>query len=101
MTRAHYTLDDLGGGLTWPALFSFIQFLPPGILTEDRETRAWLDGTMAVPMLAHILDTIRAIGSNGKAKPIPRPFDKQKDMRRFGADPITPAELESWWNREE
>lgn len=101
MTRAHYTLDDLGGGLTWPALFSFISNLPPGILTEDSETRAWLDGTMTVPMLAHILDTIRAIGSRGKAKPIPRPFDKQKDMRRFGADPISPDELESWWNREE
>jgi len=101
MCRAHYTLDDIGGALSWSALFSFISHLPAGWAIEDKDTQAWLDGTMTVPMLANILDAIRAIGSQGKAKPIPRPFDKSKDMRRFGADPITPTELESWWNREE
>ncbi len=103
MTRTRYTLDDIGGRLSWPALFSFISYLPAGnALVEDRELRQWADGTIIPWLLAAILDAIQAWATRGKAKPIPRPDQKKKTTRRIGgADPIPASDFDRWWNGEE
>ena len=105
MTRTGYTLDDLGGRLSWPALFSFIRYLPPGALDEDSRVRAWSRGELTAPLLADIFDVLAAYVTRGKAKPYPRPTDKYNPdkhrTRHVGADAIPIRDFETWWNQQE
>lgn len=106
MTRAHYTLDDLGGGLSWPALVSFIQYLPPGALEEDRELRAWFGGQYTADLLALIADINRGVGqrdSHGRTvQPMKRPSDKYtkpKSKKHVGSGAIPVAAFDDWYYR--
>ena len=102
MTRLGCTLDALGGGLTWPALFSFIRHLPPvnAITREtDPDICAWLAGERTASLIADLIDvTIAAHTPEGKTpKRVKRPTDTD-NTQRFGADPIPISEFQAWWD---
>lgn len=98
MTRAHYTLDDLGGRLSWPALFSFISYLPPGSLSDDRELRAWYEGQATADLLANLIDILQAMG--GGRHRFERPWQKQKGPRKTVGSGAIPAEqFAEWWEK--
>lgn len=118
LTRAHMTLDDLGGALPLRALRSFVRYLGPGSMLwrethpESEDWVPWLDGTMVAPMLASIYDSLAmsrweyALSCVGKghAKPRrPRPMDvpwrkDEQRERRIGKDPIPISEFDEWWD---
>lgn len=103
LTLAGLTTEDVGGGLTWPALWSFITHLPPSSAWY-RETRpeeaAWANGYRLAGILADLYDLLAAVHTKeGRTPPrYPRPGDKDENVQRFGADPIPISEFERWWN---
>lgn len=117
MTR--YTLDDVGGALSWRALLHFVRGLPPtshfacSVDPKLQAMSAWLDGSMVAPLLADLIDCINlerweyAVSCVGKGKrkprkpkPVPRPWvqSTSKGERHIGKDPIRIADFEVWWN---
>ncbi len=101
LTRTRYTLDDIGGRLTWPALYSFISYLPPGnALCDDPALRAWYGGQYTADLLADLIDVLATIATRGKAKPYKRPTDKYRngEKRKVGSGAIPVREFDAWWN---
>lgn len=105
---------EIGGGLKWPALFSFIRNIPNGSATRDElepEYKGW--GTVAKTnvILADIYDMLATINANmiaiasgrkGKRpKPYPRPWvkDESRQEQHFGRDPLPPGELREWFEQ--
>lgn len=113
MTRTRFTLDDLGGALTWRALLHFVLNLPRDSalsreLRPREEVEAWSDGTVVAPLLADIYDaiswltydTVKVAGARPrKPRPYPRPWAKRAVERHVGSDPIPVTEFDAWWER--
>lgn len=113
MCRTPYTLDDLGGALSWRALLHFILHLPPDSElakesdSDAPERAAWLDGSLVAPLLASLIDSnnfgrweyAASISKRKPRKPkrVKTPWG-DRDERRLGSDPIRVADFEEWWN---
>jgi len=108
LTKTRYSLDDLGGELSWFALSSFIQNLDTdsALARELKKSTGWESTLQTNVILADIFDLLSAInynlcGINGKQhkkpKPYPRPFGKGDDnTRKIGKDPLPFDQLKEW-----
>ena len=96
MTKAGYTLQDVGGGLSWSALFSFVTHIEAdsALMRELRpELSVWSTQAKTNAILADIYDVLSMINSNLCAKgsgkrakrpqPYPRPVEN-KTQKRIG-----------------
>ena len=101
MTRTPYSLEDLGGALSWGALRSFIYHLgTDSALARDLgKATGWESTLKTNAILADIYDLLQVINSNlvnfasrgktkKKIKPYPRP-GKGDDNKRIGKGAIT------------
>ncbi|MBQ9005363.1 MAG: hypothetical protein IJ092_03200 [Atopobiaceae bacterium] len=116
MRMTRFTLDDLGGALSWRALLHFVRYLggesalkrevdPPG------EEEQWASGALVAPLLADVIDAINwfnwsFIAANSKKgrkpkrpKPVRRPWltDEQLGVRRVGRGGIPVQDFDAWW----
>lgn len=95
LTKTGYSLDDVGGRLSWSALYSFILKNENGALLRELRPDISIWGTTAKTnaLLADIYDMLAAINANlcakgsGKRpkrpKPYPRPGES-KTERKIG-----------------
>ena len=103
ITRTGYDLADVGRGLSWSALDSFVKNTPPdgALMRELRPDIAeWATLPKTNALLADIYDELAAINANlcakgtGKKpkrpKPYPRPGAKNTTTRHIG----TPLPIE-------
>lgn len=112
MTRAHYTLQDIGEALPWSSLANFVHHLDAGseLCSEIYPDSAYWAGTMRVPLLlAAILDAINcgrweSVAMNtprGKAKPAkPKPVKRpgiDSGERKYGSGAIPISQWWAWW----
>lgn len=117
MTLSHFTLDDVGGALSWRALLHFVTNLGPtsALMRETRPEGAdmlpWIDGTAVAPLLADLIDVTNyarweyatSCTPKGKRKPrkprqVKRPWRKDAGERKVGRDPIPIGEFDAWWD---
>lgn len=107
LTRTGYSLDDIGGALSWGALNSFIQGLgTDSALAKDLgKATGWEDTIKTNAILADIYDLLQVIhadiGALGGAKvkrikPYPRPGAEDKYTRRIGKGALPYDELCKW-----
>ena len=109
LTKTSYTLDDLGGELSWFALSSFIENLDTNsALARDlKKSTGWESTLQTNVILADIFDLLQAINSNlcaiggskqhRKVKPYPRPFGKgDESTKKIGKDPLPLNQLKEW-----
>lgn len=109
LTKTRFTLDDLGGELSWFALSSFIQNLgTDSALARDlKKSTGWENTIQSNVILADIYDLLQAINinlmrlggnkHNKKVKPYPRPFGKGDDTtKKIGKDPLPFNQLKEW-----
>lgn len=110
MTRTNYTLDDVGGVLSWRSLYSFIKFLrTDSALARDlNKSTGWEDIIRTNSLLADIYDLLQAINSNlvrlgngktKKIKPYPRPGRDEDKKRKIGKDAVPITDLREWIRR--
>lgn len=110
LTKTNYTLDDVGGELSWFALSSFVQNLgTDSALARDMgKSTGWEDTLATNRILADIYDLLQVINTNlcdlgsgktlhRKIKPYPRPNGKDKDTKRIGKGALPPDELREWF----
>lgn len=94
MTKTGFCLDDVGGRLSWSALFSFISNTPPdGALMRELkpDISQWATVAKTNALLADIYDLMAMINANlcakgsGKRakrpKPYPRPVEARAERR--------------------
>ena len=103
LTLTGYTLDDIGGALSWCALFSFIKHLPPSsayVREMYPEEATWVNGWRNAAILADLWDLIAAAhtAEGRKAPRYPRPTTKKDNTQRLGAEPIAAGDFDRWWN---
>lgn len=106
LTRTNYSLDDVGGRLSWSALNSFIRNLDTdsALARELGEHTGWETTLKTNLILADICDLLAMInanlmslgGKNRKPKPYPRPTDKKKDKKKVGKGALPLPELREW-----
>ena len=96
LTRTGYDLDDVGRGLSWTALDSFIKNTPPdgAIMRELRpELSQWSTTAKTNALLADIYDLLAAVNANlcakgsGKKAKRPKPYPRpgaQSNVRKIG-----------------
>ena len=109
MISTGHTLDDVGSGLSWAALGSFLHNLGPESATArelDPEMAAWSSRGKTNAILADIFDMLSQINSNlvaigshkaaKKPKTYPRPGDKEKQKKKIGRNALPANELDSW-----
>lgn len=106
-------MDDVGGGLSWFALSSFIENLDTdSALARDlKKSTGWEKTIQTNVILADIYDLLQAININicaiggskqhRKAKPYPRPFGKDNNTKKIGKDPLPYNELKDWIKRKQ
>ena len=112
MTRTNYTLNDLGGALTWGSLYSFIKHLgSDSALARDLgKSSGWETTAQTNAILADIYDLLQAINANlvnyasgGKQKrkltPYPRPGREEDNKRKLGKGAMPLNELREWFRR--
>ena len=108
ITRTAYTLDDVGGRLSWSALSSFIKNLDTGsALAKDLDkTTGWENTLQANIILADIDDLLQVTNSllitmatQGKKRkritPYPRP-GKDRNTRKLGKGAMPLNALSKW-----
>lgn len=109
LTRTGYTLDDVGGRLSWSALSSFIYNLQSDSATyrDLGKTTGWEDTIKTNFILADIYDLLQVINANiiglggnkhRKINPYPRPNDKDKDdVKKIGKGALPYEKLKEWF----
>ena len=115
MTTTRYTLQDVGGALSWGALSHFVQYLPreSALSREIRplsDEELWANGNATAAILADIYDLLSQFNVNFcsvssrkrsyAAKPYSRPWAKDTGQRVLGSDPVPVSEFEDWWASE-
>lgn len=114
MTRTRFTLDDLGGPLSWAALFSFVSNCGHDsavFRAMNPDMAPWLDGRMVAPLLAQLIDAmntntyVNAVAhcDEGKRPDPPKrvktPWTvEEAEGRHIGSDPIPISEFDAWWD---
>lgn len=107
LTRTNYTLDDVGGRLSWSALSSFVRNLgTDSALARDLgKSTGWETLIATNSILADIYDVLQAINTNivslgggkkKKIKPYPRPGKDNDKKRKFGTSMPTVEGLRDW-----
>ena len=107
MTRTNYTLDDVGGTLSWESLRSFIHFLgSDSALARDlNKQTGWEETLKTNGLLADIYDLLQVVNANlcvmagGKKKritPYPRPGREDDNKRKIGKGAMPLNELREW-----
>lgn len=104
--RSGYTLDDVGGVLSWDALGDFLAKTEPGSalsyeLDPERARWATIDGVNDAlaniyDMLASINHTLAVMATHKRQKrpePYPRPGQKKKETKRLGSASIPISEI--------
>lgn len=112
MVSTGYSLDDVGSGLSWTALGSFLRHLGPESATArelDPEMAAWSSRGKTNAILADIFDMLSQINANliaigerkaaKKTKPYPRPGDNEKQEKKIGKNALPTNELDEWFAR--
>lgn len=110
MTRTQYTIDDIGGALSWRSLYSFIKFLgTDSALARDLDkSTGWETTIKTNAILADIYDLLQVINANlvkvggGKTKkinPYPRPGRDEDKKRKIGKDAVPVTDLREWIRR--
>lgn len=109
ITQTTYQVKDIGGGLSWDALDSFIKNIGPGsALGRDLgyNFEGWDTTTKTNSILADIYDLLQMINRNivaskskkrisEKITPYPRPGQEKKE-RRLGKGGLPKADLLAW-----
>lgn len=112
LTKTNYTLDDVGGALSWSALYSFIQNLgSDSALARDLgKSSGWENRVATNTILADIYDLLQVINANivsfagGKHKkitPYPRPGKDEDKKQTIGKDAIPVEDLREWIRRKQ
>ena len=104
LTKTKYSLDDVGGALSWGTLYSFIKGLgaDSAYASELANRRGWESTTKTNIILADIFDILQVIavmlgGNKNKFKPYPRPWrDKEEDKEKIGKEALPPDDLHEW-----
>lgn len=109
LTRTRYQLDDVGGTLSWSALYSFIHNLSTdSALARDLgKSTGWESQVKTNGILADIYDLLQVINNNlcglgskhptrKKIKPYPRPSRDGNNTRKFGNGALPVKELHEW-----
>ena len=109
MISTGHSLDDVGSGLSWAALGSFLHNLGPDSATArelDPDMAIWSSSAKTNAILADIFDMLAQINANlvaigshktsKKPKPYPRPGDKEKQEKRIGKNALPANELDLW-----
>ena len=108
LMKRGYTLDDVGGVLSWDALGDFISKTEPGSALSydlDPERAQWAptDGTNRIladiyDLLAVMNRTLAMMATQKKQKkpePYPRPGQKKKEKRHIGTASIPLADVKN------
>lgn len=109
MTRTVYTLEDLGGALSWSSLNSFVKYLGgDSALARDLDKSTGWDETIKTnAILADIYDILQVLNANlvgfitrGKKrthiKPYPRPGRAENNTQRIGKGALPVEDLHEW-----
>lgn len=109
LTRTRYQLDDVGGTLSWSALYSFIHNLSTdSALARDLgKSTGWESQIKTNAILADIYDLLQVINNNlcglgskhptrKKIKPYPRPGKDNDNVHKIGKGALPPDELHKW-----
>ena len=108
LTKTRFSLDDVGGELSWFALSSFIQNLDTdsALARELKKSTGWEHTLKTNAILADIYDLLQAINANlvqvgggnaKKIKPYPRPFGKDNHTtKKIGKAPLPFNQLREW-----
>lgn len=107
-----YSLDDVGGALSWSALGAFLQRVDPGSALAhelEPELSAWATPFKTNAILADIYDMLAQINANlvsgfsrrrsQKPKRYPRPGDD--DKRKLGKNAVSIEELDKWFKKKQ
>jgi hypothetical protein len=108
LTKTNYSIDDVGGELSWFALSSFIRNLntDSALARELGKSTGWEDTLTTNRILADIYDLLQVINGNlvaiggGKHKkitPYPRPKGKDDEKKHIGKGAIPFDELKEWF----
>lgn len=108
MTRTVYTIDDIGGALSWSSLAAFIKFLgTDSALAKDLgKSTGWEEPIKTNMILADLYDLLQILNSNvcrlgrgktnRKPKPYPRPGRAEDKKRKIGKGAMPLDELRRW-----
>ena len=104
LTKTKYSLDDVGGALSWGTLYSFIKGLgaDSAYASELANRRGWESTTKTNIILADIFDILQVIavmlgGNKNKFKPYPRPWRaEEEDKEKIGKDALPADDLHEW-----
>lgn len=109
LTRTGYTLDDVGGRLSWSALYSFVKNLGGDSATARslKKSTGWETTLKTNEILADLFDQLRIIDihlvrfiSGGKTrpkfKPYPRPGKDDNTKRQIGKGAMPYNKLREW-----
>ena len=109
ITRTNYTIDDVGGALSWSSLASFVKHLQgDSALARDLgKATGWEDTIKTNAILADIFDLLQvinanlvALGNHGKTrktiKPYPRPGKDDNTERKIGKGALPLSEMRKW-----
>ena len=112
MTRTQYQVDDIGGALSWGALYAFIKNLggDSALARDLGKATGWETTLQTNIILADIFDLLQVIhadlvawASGGKKKaknkPYPRPGRAEDNKRKLGTGAMPLKELREWMNR--
>lgn len=104
MTRTRYTLDDVGGALSWRSLLAFIKYLgSDSALARDLgKSTGWEETIKTNAILADCFDLLQTMRAEQvwwhnkkrlKTKPYPRPGADNDNKRKLGKGPVPVDEL--------
>ena len=112
MTRTNYTLNDIGGALSWGSAYAFIKNLRgnSALARDLGQATGWEDTLQTNSILADIYDLLQVIHADIvnwamhgkkriKIKPYPRPGRDDDKKRRLGKGAMPLDELREWMNR--
>jgi hypothetical protein len=102
LIRRGLRIRDLGSErCTWSDLKAVIYTADPGSHLASALGAPW---GVADYMMANVIDLLNAgnwqRGGNKNSprpKPIQRPGEEDKGVKRFGADPVAPEAFDEWW----
>ena len=113
LTRTTYQVDDIGGALSWGALYSFIKNLgSDSALARDLgKSTGWETTLQTNTMLADIFDLLEVIHADlvfwmskgkkkKKIKPYPRPGRDEDKKRKIGKGAMPLDQLREWLRRD-
>lgn len=113
LTNTGYQLSDIGAGLDWNAVRTFMRHLTADSAVGQElhpEYAEWATRTKTNAILADIFDMLATINANIVAigsrkttkqpKPYPRPNQKKpENVQHFGRDALPPDELHTWFEK--